>query len=88
MDERNDWGQDGADTNSEETSAARANGESAALPFYGKSTDLIHRYTHCHYCGSNLHFNHVTDFVRNLTQETARCPECGLQARQNTHRLQ
>ena len=57
-------------------------------PVYGTAKDVVARYTHCALCGANLHFTHVTDFSRNLTQETARCPECGIKARQAMHRLQ
>lgn len=57
-------------------------------PLFGNAKDVVARYTHCALCGSNLHFTHVTDFSRNLTQETARCPECGVKARQAMHRLQ
>lgn len=56
--------------------------------FFGNSKDIMNRYTHCVLCGSNLHFTHVTDFTKNLTQETARCPECGVKTRQIMHRLQ
>jgi uncharacterized protein with PIN domain len=56
--------------------------------FYGTAKDLIARYTHCALCGANLHFTHVTDFSRNLTQETAKCPECGVKIRQVLHKLQ
>lgn len=48
----------------------------------------VERYSHCSDCGAHLHFSHVTDFIRNLTQETARCPECGNKARRVVHRLQ
>jgi hypothetical protein len=48
----------------------------------------VARYSHCSDCGAHLHFSHVTDFIRNLTQETARCPECGNKARRVVHRLQ
>src|SRR5580658_4581949 len=57
-------------------------------PYYGTSKDVVDRYTHCVLCGANLHFSHVTDFSKNLTQETARCPECGVKVRQIMHRLQ
>lgn len=60
----------------------------ALSPTYGTKRDVVARYTHCALCGSNLHFTHVTDFARNLTQETARCPECGVKARESMHRLQ
>ncbi len=55
---------------------------------FGTAQDLIARYTHCTLCGANLHFTHVTDFSRNLTQETAKCPECGVKIRQVLHKLQ
>lgn len=56
--------------------------------YYGTAKDVVARYTHCALCGANLHFSHVTDFNRNLTQETAKCPECGVKARRVLHRLQ
>jgi hypothetical protein len=62
--------------------------ETDLSPLYSSADEAVSRYTHCAMCGSNLHFTHVTDFSRNLTQETARCPECGLKARQIMHRLQ
>ena len=61
----------------------------AFTPNSNKSTDqLIQKYSHCEFCGARLHFNYVTDFSRNTTQEKAGCPECGLEARQLLHRLQ
>lgn len=56
--------------------------------FFGTAKEVVERYTHCVLCGANLHFSHVTDFSRNLTQETARCPECGIRVRRVVHRLQ
>lgn len=56
--------------------------------FFGTAKDVLSRYTHCALCGAHLHFTHITDFSRNLTQETARCPECGIRARRVTHKLQ
>ena len=55
---------------------------------YGTASEVVDRYTHCTLCGANLHFSHITDFSRNLTQETAKCPECGIKARKVLHRLQ
>ena len=81
MDERNDTG----DTATDSIAATELAGLS---PSYGTAKDVVARYTHCALCGANLHFTHVTDFSRNLTQETARCPECGIKARQAMHRLQ
>lgn len=57
-------------------------------PFFGTAKDVVAKYTHCALCGANLHFTHVTDFSRNTTQETARCPECGVKTRQVIHKLQ
>ena len=79
MDERNDL---------PETVENSENENSGLSSFYGNSKEVVARYTHCALCGANLHFTHVTDFSRNLTQETARCPECGVKARQAMHRLQ
>ena len=60
----------------------------ALSQFFGAAGDVVARYSHCTLCGANLHFTHVTDFSRNITQETARCPECGVKARSVTHKLQ
>lgn len=54
----------------------------------GNVLELVSRYTHCTLCGAHLHFSHITDFALNLTQELAKCPECGLKGSHVTHRLQ
>lgn len=63
-------------------------GESVLSTFFGSAKDAIDRYTHCVLCGANLHFTHSTDFSRNLTQETAKCLECGVKMRSVLHKLQ
>jgi DNA-directed RNA polymerase subunit RPC12/RpoP len=63
-------------------------GNTALSQFFSTAKEALARYTHCSVCGAHLHFTHVTDFSKNLTQETARCPECGVRARRHTHRLQ
>lgn len=83
MDDRNDFS---GEESAEET--AMISEESALSHFAGTAKDVVERYNHCTLCGANLHFSHVTDFSRNLTQETARCPECGLKVRRVVHRLQ
>lgn len=65
-----------------------ADSDPAVSRFYGNARKLMEHYNHCQLCGSNLHFTHVTDFNRNITMETARCPECGVKARQVQHKLQ
>ena len=62
--------------------------DEALSNFFGSAQDVVARYTHCALCDANLHFTHVTDFAKNLTQETAKCPECGIKIRQHLHRLQ
>jgi ribosomal protein S14 len=57
-------------------------------PAFGAAKDVMQKYNHCVVCGSHLHFTYVTDFARNLTQESARCPECGVNARRVMHKLQ
>jgi hypothetical protein len=57
-------------------------------PMVGSIDRVVQRYTHCGICGGRLHFNYASDFSRNLTEEKAACPECGLDARQVLHRLQ
>lgn len=56
--------------------------------FVGTAKEVVDRYTHCGLCGANLHFTHITDFSRCLTQESAKCPECGVKVRRVIHRLQ
>ncbi len=63
-------------------------GESAQSTFFGTAQAMMVKYCRCEECGAFLHFTHVTDFVKNLTQETARCLECGKHARRVVHRLQ
>ncbi len=62
--------------------------EGSSFKVIGSSTEILLQYTHCQACRSRLHFTYVTDFSRNLTQETARCPECHLQSHRMMHRLQ
>jgi hypothetical protein len=76
-----------ATTLTQETQAEEITQDSAPH-FFGDVKTVVARYTHCALCGSNLHFNHITDFAKNMTQEIARCPECGVKARQVMHKLQ
>ncbi len=58
-------------------------------PFFKTTQDMHAHYTHCPLCNAFLHFSHITDFSKNLTQETTRCPECILGKTQRfLHRLQ
>ncbi len=63
-------------------------GADYSFDLVGTAEEVVERYCHCHLCGSNLHFTYSTDFAKNLSHETARCPECGIRARQLTHKLQ
>ncbi len=56
--------------------------------FFGTAKEVIQKYSHCVLCGAHLHFTHQTDFSRNLTQEMAKCPECGIKVKSVIHRLQ
>jgi len=60
----------------------------AISPKFGSLDRVIQQYSHCGVCGGRLHFVHASDFSRNLTEEKASCPECGLDSRQVLHRLQ
>lgn len=82
MDERNDLPAD--ETSTDEM----LDSKNAYSEHYGSLQEVLSRYTHCALCGANLHFIHSTDFSRNLTLETAKCPECGVKARRVMHRLQ
>jgi hypothetical protein len=74
---------DVADESIDETGGSPLSGA-----LFGTSSEVVAQYSHCALCGSNLHFTHITDFSRNLTQETARCPECGIKIRRVMHKLQ
>jgi len=54
----------------------------------GSKDTLVARYKSCPLCGSNLHFNHITDFILNTTHEIAKCPECRIKVRELMHKLQ
>ena len=56
--------------------------------FLGTIDEILHRYTHCHACGSRLHFSYVTDFSQNIAHESSKCPECHTQVHQLVHKLQ
>lgn len=58
------------------------------LGAFGSVQEVVSRYLHCAICGSNLHFTHITDFSRNVTEENAKCPECGIKAQRSLHKLQ
>ncbi len=60
----------------------------APIPLGGSRDQVVQRYSHCGICGGRLHFNYASDFSRNLTEEKASCPECGLDSRHSLHRLQ
>jgi uncharacterized protein with PIN domain len=55
--------------------------------FYGNVREVVTRYSRCPLCAAHLHFTHSTDFSRNLTLETSKCPECSVQIRRMMHRL-
>lgn len=62
--------------------------DSLVSEYFGSSKDVVGRHNHCVICGGHLHFSHLTDFSRNMTQESSKCPECGIQIRRVMHRLQ
>jgi len=88
MDERNNLPKSEETATGTSATGNSSDGSSVTNGFFGTAKDVVARYTHCALCGANLHFTHMTDFSRNLTQETAKCPECGIKARQVIHRLQ
>ena len=71
-----------------EVSETPESADESLSQYFGTAREVLDRYTHCVLCGANLHFTHVTDFSRNLTQEMARCPECGIKVRRVVHKLQ
>jgi len=84
MEDRNDYLNESSDENGENENTSTT----TTKLFLGSPMQAVARYSRCPQCSSRLHFTHVTDFSRNLTEETARCPECGTQERKVTHRLQ
>lgn len=64
------------------------NPAAASHPIFGTARQVLERYQHCALCGAYLHFRYYTDFSKNLTHETAKCPECGVEARTVLHKLQ
>ena len=54
----------------------------------GSIQDMLKKYFQCPVCGANLSFKHRTDFKQNLTEESARCPECEIRIRKVLHSLQ
>ena len=85
MEDRNDYLNESSDESNENENEASA---STTKLFLGSPRQALARYSQCHQCKARLHFTHITDFSRNLTEETARCPECGTQDRKVVHRLQ
>ncbi len=64
--------------------------ESVEFPvqFFGTAPEFVAKHNRCTLCDANLHFTHLTDFARNITQETARCLECStIKPRLMTHKL-
>lgn len=69
--------------------AAAADATPATSPSWvGSTPEVLNRYSHCAICGSNLHFTYFTDFAKNMTEENAKCPECGVRAHRVVHKLQ
>jgi len=60
----------------------------AAPMLQSSAGEALQKYSLCAHCQSRLHFAYLTDFSRNLTEETARCPECHKQSHRVMHRLQ
>ncbi len=74
--------------NDEELNQTTLDAKEVLPQFFGTAKEMMAKYSRCALCGANLHFSYTTDFQRNLANETARCPECGIKIRSVTHRLQ
>ena len=72
----------------EDQTTTEATQSTESQPLFGTSAEVLKKYNKCVICQSFLNFQAVTDFSRNLTQETAKCPECNIKVRHVTHRLQ
>lgn len=55
---------------------------------FSHEAEVLMEYNSCVLCGTELEFTHVTHFIKNEVQETAYCPLCDIQNRQETHKLQ
>lgn len=50
--------------------------------------DVIEALTTCCICGTNLKFEHVTDYVNREVTEKGCCPDCGIKTKENKFILQ
>jgi predicted nucleic acid-binding Zn ribbon protein len=48
----------------------------------------VDEHLHCVLCGSELRFQHKTDFIEQIVAEEAHCPICNVRNRQQSYRLQ
>ncbi len=48
----------------------------------------LDEYTNCILCGTELEYEHQTDFIYLTVDEQANCPHCHIQTKQKSHRLQ
>jgi hypothetical protein len=61
------------------------------MPKVGKKEWLqesLEDHFHCVLCGSELEFQHKTDFILQTVTEDAHCPACHVRNRQTAHILQ
>lgn len=87
MDKHDEWSAEES-LDSVDSTTARDSSPASLSPLFGPADLVVARYCHCAECGAHLHFSHVTDFSRNLTQESAKCPECGTKGREGIYKLQ
>jgi hypothetical protein len=52
------------------------------------SQDVIDALSTCCICGSNLVFQHTTDFLELKVTEKGCCPQCGIKTKENSFILQ
>jgi predicted nucleic acid-binding Zn ribbon protein len=50
--------------------------------------ETVDEHLHCVLCGSELRFQHKTDFIEQIVAEEAHCPICNVRNRQQSYRLQ
>lgn len=50
--------------------------------------ESLDSHLHCVLCGTDLLFDHKTNFIDQMVLENAKCPHCNIRTRQSDHRLQ
>ena len=53
-----------------------------------KQEQYLEDYHCCPLCGTEMEFTHTTHFVKSEAAESAHCPSCNINIKQDTYKLQ